>query len=97
MEDIDPLVTEDKVPSYKIIEEKIREIDNTIIIFRIYYLLTTFKYRFQLIKKDRMCIVEVPRKLLESLGTDGTKADQVLTRILNSNIDNEECWADIKG
>ena len=97
MDDPDPLVSEEKVPSYEIIEQKIREIDNTIIIYRVYYLLNSFTYRFQLIKKNQMCIIEIPRRLLESLSHDGTTSERKLTHILNSNIDNVECWNDIRG
>lgn len=95
MDDPDPLVTEDKVPSYEAIKEKLKEIDHTIIIYRIYYLLTTFKYRFQLIKKNQMCIIEIPRAFLESYSKNGMKSEQQLTKLINSNIENETCWRDI--
>ena len=93
----DPLVTEDSVPSYSVIEEKIKEIDNAIIIYRVYYLFNTFTFRFQLIKKDKMCVLEIPRALLESLNKDGSTSERELLQILNLNIENEECWADLKG
>ena len=95
MDDPDPLVTEDKVPSYEAIKEKIKEIDHTIIIYRIYYLLNTFIYRFQLIKKNQMCIIEIPRAFLESYNENGKKSEQQLTKLINSNIENETCWKDI--
>ncbi len=93
---LDPLVSEDKVPSYNIVEEMIREIDHTIIIYRVYYLLGIFIYRFQLLKKDRMCIIEIPRTLLESIGMDGTRAAQELSKIINSKIEDEECWYELR-
>lgn len=91
----DPLITADDVPSYQVIAEKIKEIDNTIIIFRIYYLFNSFTYRFQLIKKNRMCIVELPRTLLENLNKDGTQAEQTLTKILNLKLEDADCWTEI--
>lgn len=93
---IDPLVSEDKVPSYEVVRDIIREIDHTIIIYRIYYLLGVFIYRFQLIKKDKMCIIEIPRALLESIGADGTNAENKLSEIINEKIEDEECWAELR-
>ena len=92
----DPLVTEGSVPSYNVIEEKIKEIDNAIIIYRVYYLFNTFTFRFQLIKKDKMCVLEIPRALLENLSKDGSTSERELLQILNLNIENEECWAELK-
>lgn len=89
---LDPLVSEDRVPSYNVVEDIIREIDHTIIIYRVYYLLGIFIYKFQLIKKDRMCIIEIPRALLESQGTDGTRAETELSKIINKKIEDEDCW-----
>jgi hypothetical protein len=97
MDDDDPVVKEGDVPSFSIIQEKIKTIDNAIIIFRIYYFFSTRIYRFQLIKKDKMCMVEIPRGLLETLNTDGTSAEQELSKILNLKIEDEECWQDIQG
>lgn len=97
MEDpLDPLMSEDKVPSYNAVEDIIREIDHTIIIYRVYYLLGIYIYKFQLIKKDKMCVVEIPRGLLESLGTDGTKAENELSKIINTKIEDEECWYELR-
>ncbi len=92
----DPLVTEESVPSYNVIEEKIKEIDNAIIIYRVYYLFNTFMFRFQLMKKDKMCVLEIPRALLENLSKDGSTSERELLQILNLNIENEECWAELK-
>ncbi len=92
----DPLVKANDVPSYLVVEEKIKEIDNTIIIFRIFYLFNSFIYRFQLIKKNKMCIMEIPRSLLENLNKDGTRAERELQKILNLKIEDIDCWNDIR-
>ncbi len=92
----DPLVTARDVPSYQTVEEKIKEIDNTIIVYRIFYLFDSFIYRFQLIKKNKMCILEIPRNLLETLNKDGTRAQQELSRILNLKIEDIDCWNPLK-
>jgi hypothetical protein len=93
----DPVVEEKDVPSFNIIEEKIKSIDNTIIIYRVYYFFNSRIFRFQLIKKDKMCMIEFPRNFLESLNKDGTSAEQQLMRILDLNIENAECWNDFEG
>ncbi len=92
----DPLVTAKDVPSYQTVEEQIKEIDNTIIVYRIFYLFDSFIYRFQLIKKSKMCILEIPRNLLETLNKDGTRARQELSRILNLKIEDIDCWDALK-
>lgn len=93
----DPVVEEKDVPSFNIIEERIKEIDNTIIVYRVYYFFSTRIFRFQLIKKDKMCMIELPRNLLENLGKDGTSAEQQLLKILDMNIENDDCWCDFEG
>ena len=92
----DPVITAKDVPSYQTVEEKIKEIDNTIIVYRIFYLFDSFIYRFQLIKKNKMCILEIPRNLLENLNKDGTRARQELYRILNLKIEDADCWNVLK-
>ena len=89
----DPLVAESDVPSFDVLDKKIKEIDNLIIIYRIYYFFNSMAYRFQLLRKDRMCIIEIPRALLEDLGRDGTSADREISDIISLNIENEDCWA----
>ncbi|HDZ84427.1 MAG TPA: hypothetical protein ENH45_04325 [Nitrospirae bacterium] len=89
-------MSEDKVPAYNVVEEIIREIDHTIIIYRIYYLLGIFVYKFQLIKKDKMCVVEIPRALLESQGNDGTRAEQELSKLIITRIEDEESWYELR-
>jgi len=92
----DPLVTEDKVPSYDLVEQKIREIDSTIIVYRIFYLFNSYIYRFQLIKKDKMCVLEIPRVLLENIGKDGSEAENELFTLLSQKIDDSECWKEFQ-
>lgn len=91
-ENMDPRVPEDRVPSYDIIEATIRQIDNTVIIFRIFYILDRFIYKFQLLKKDTMCIVELPKKLLLDIKTGDLESERKLTVILTSFIENADCW-----
>lgn len=93
----DPLVEEKDVPSFDIIEEKIKELDNTIIIYRVYYFFNTRIFRFQLIKKNKMCVVEFSRNMLESLGNNGTSAKNELAKILDLKIESEECWREFEG
>ncbi len=95
---MDPQVSEDNVPSYKIVEEKIRQIDSTIIIARTYYIIDNFSftYRFQLIKKDKLCMVDIPRKLLNDLKSNLSASEQELTHILNLHIQSPECWNDFE-
>ncbi|MCK5286612.1 MAG: hypothetical protein KAJ59_02250, partial [Thermodesulfovibrionia bacterium] len=84
---MDPQVSEENVPSYKTVEEKIRQIDNTIIIVRTYYIIEnlSFTFRFQLIKKDKICMVDIPGKLLTDLKNKILASEQELTDILNSH------------
>ncbi len=95
---MDPRVSENIVPSYRKVEEKIREIDNTIIIARIYYVFHdhNFAYRFQLIKKDKMCMVEIPKRLLEALKHNNSASEQELTELLNLHVQRADCWADFE-
>jgi hypothetical protein len=92
----DPLVAESDVPSFDVLDKKIKEIDNLIIIYRIYYFFNSMAYRFQLLRKDKMCTIEIPRALLEDLGRDGTSADREISNIISLNIENEDCWMDVE-
>jgi len=96
MDEDDPVVAEKDVPSFNVVQEKIKEIDNTVIIFRVYYFFTTRIFRFQLMKKDKMCMIEISRNLLESLGKDGMSADHELSKLLDINIESTECWRDFE-
>ncbi len=91
----DPLVTEDRVPSYEKVKEKIGEIDNTIIIIRTFYNFNNLTYRFQLIKKEKMCVMEIPKVLLDDLKNDGSSAEQELTDILKLYIESSDCWINV--
>ena len=92
----DPIVEEKDVPSFGIIARKIKDLDTSIIIFRIYYFFSRRAYKFQLIRKDRMCMFEISRELLENLGKDGTSADHQISEILSLYIDSEECWQKVE-
>lgn len=85
-----------KVPSYKIVEEKIKQIDRTIMIFRIFFIPVESIYRFQLMKRDRMCTVELHKTLLDTLKNGDTTAEEELAEILLISIDNDEFWTDIQ-
>lgn len=89
---MDPRVSEDRVPAYDIIETTIRQIDNTVMIFRIFYILDTFVYKFQLLKKDTMCIVEIPKNLLLTVRAGDLESERKLSALLTSSIENSECW-----
>ncbi len=86
------MVTEERVPSYEAVKEKIKQIDNTIIIYRVFYNFDNLSYRFQLIKKDKMCIVEIPKMLLDDLKNNGSSSDQKLAQILKVYTSSSECW-----
>lgn len=89
---MDRQVSRKDVPSFDIVEEKIKEIDGSIIVLRIFYIFMHIAYKFQLIKNDRLCSVEIPRKLLEGVKSRNTVLEEELTRILDSNIQETDCW-----
>ena len=89
---MDRQVSKYEVPSYDIVEEKIREIDGSIIVFRIFYIFMQIAYKFQLIKNDRLCTIEIPRKMLEGLKARNVILEDELTRLLDSTIQHADCW-----
>jgi hypothetical protein len=89
---MDRQVSKHEVPSYDIVEEKIKEIDGSIIVFRIFYIFMQIAYKFQLIKNDRLCTIEIPRKMLEGLNARNDMLDEELTELLDSSIQHAECW-----
>lgn len=91
----DPLVTEDQVPSYELVKEKFNKIDSSVIIARTFYVPDNLIYRFQLVRKDKMCIVEIPKRILDDLKNDNSSSEQELTAILNSYLNNSECWSKV--
>lgn len=91
----DPMVAEDKVPSYEIVEGKIKEFDSTIIISRIFYIFDNLSYRFQLIKKDKMCMVEIPKRLLDDLKNGSPTSEQELAEILRLYVKSSNCWIEV--
>ena len=89
---MDRQVSKYEVPSYEIVEEKIKEIDGSIIVFRIFYIFMQISYKFQLIKNDRLCTIEIPRKMLEGLKARNVMLEEELTRLLDSTIQHADCW-----
>jgi hypothetical protein len=87
-----PQITKGGVPSYEIIEEKIKGMDGAVIIFRIFYIPENFTYRFQLLRNNRICMVEIPGRLLDSLRSGDPAAEDELTELLNAHLQNSDCW-----
>ncbi len=81
---MDPQVPKEEVPSYEKVEEKIRQLDGTVIILRVFYIIENISYNFQLLKNNKMCSVEIPRKLLEDLKDGNPSTEEELTRILKT-------------
>jgi len=90
--EMDRQVTKEEVPSYELVEEKIKEIDGSIIILRIFYIFMQIVYKFQVIKNDKLCTVEIPRKLLEGLRNRNILLEEELNEILNTSLQQSECW-----
>lgn len=88
-------LSEDKVPAYEKIKEKVGQIDDSIVIARVFYMFDTFTFRFQLFKKEKMCMVELPRKLLDAVKNDGVAPEHQLMNILNAYIESSECWNEL--
>ncbi len=88
-------LSEDKVPAYEVVKEKIREIDNTIIITKVFYIFDTITYRFQLFKKEKMCMVELPKKLLDAIKNKCSAHEQHLTNVLIECIKGSDCWIEL--
>ncbi len=89
---MDRQVRKEDVPSYEIVEEKIKEIDGSIIVFRIFYIFMQIAYKFQLIKNDKLCTVQIPRKLLEGLNARNMMKEAELNKILESYLVQTDCW-----
>ncbi len=89
---MDRQVRKEEVPSYEIVEEKIKEIDGSIIVFRIFYIFMQIAYKFQLIKNDKLCTVQIPRKLLEGLNARNMMKEAELNKILESYLVQTDCW-----
>jgi hypothetical protein len=92
---MDRQVTKHEVPSYEIVEEKIKEIDGSIIVLRIFYIFMHIAYKFQLIKNDQLCTVEIPRKLLEGLRGRNPILEDKLYEILDSSLQHSDCWVQV--
>ena len=92
---MDRQVTKHEVPSYQIVEEKIKEIDGSIIVLRIFYIFMQIAYKFQCIKNDKLCTVEIPRKLLEGLKGRNPILEEKLAEILDSSLQHSDCWVKV--
>lgn len=89
---MDRQVSRKDVPSFEIVEEKIKEIDGSIIVLRIFYIFMHIAYKFQLIKNDKLCSIEIPRKLLEGVKGRDSVLEEELIRILDTNIQHADSW-----
>jgi hypothetical protein len=89
---MDRQVSRNEVPSYEIVEEKIKEIDQSIIVLRIFYIFMHIAYKFQLIKNDKLCTVEIPRKMLEGLKAGNAILEEELNKLLDSSLQHADCW-----
>lgn len=83
---MDPQVSKERIPSYERVESKIRELDGTVIILRVFYSIENLSYNFQLLKNNKMCSVEIPRRLLEELKDGDMEKEYELTTILRTCI-----------
>ncbi len=92
---MDRQVTKKEVPSYEIVEEKIKEIDGSIIVLRIFYIFMHIAFKFQVIKNDKLCSVEIPRKLLEGLKYRNALLEDELNRILDTSLQHADCWTQV--
>lgn len=93
---MDRQVTKYEVPSYEIVEEKIKEIDGSIIVLRIFYIFMQIAYKFQLIKNDKLCTVEIPRKMLESLRSSRNPIlEEKLMELLDESLQHTDCWVQV--
>ncbi len=90
----DPEITAIDVPSFSLVEWKIKQIDSTIMVFRIFFVPVELIYRFQLMKKDRMCTVDIDRSLLDELKSGVRTAEEELAEILLISIENENFWTE---
>lgn len=86
-------VTKETVPSFNIVEEKIRRMDGAVIIFRIFYLPEKLAYNFQLLRNNRICMVEISRQLLDDLETGSPSSKDELVNILNTYLRDSGCWS----
>lgn len=91
-----PQVADERVPAFDIVRDKIKEIDATVIIARVYYMFETLTYRFQLMKKDKMCMVEIPKVLLDAIKNNNSTAVHELSSILAVYLNGSECWAEFQ-
>ena len=89
---MDRQVSRKDVPSFEIVEEKIKEIDGSIIVLRIFYIFMHIAYKVQLIKNDKQGSIGNPRKLLEGVKGRNSVLEEEIIRILDTNIQHADCW-----
>ncbi|MBI4844514.1 MAG: hypothetical protein HY809_09360 [Nitrospirae bacterium] len=85
-----------QVPYYHVIEKRVKEIDEAIMVFRAFFIPVESVYRFQLIKKDKMCNVELHKPLIDSLKNGDARSEEELAELLLLSIENESFWTDIQ-
>lgn len=86
----DPMVSKEDVPSYEKVEEKIKQFDGTIMILRVFYLFDRYAYRFQLLKNNKMSMVDIPKNLLDGLKDGNPELEEDLTELLRSSLKDTE-------
>ncbi len=52
-------------------------------------------FKFQVIKNDKLCSVEIPRKLLEGLKYRNALLEDELNRILDTSLQQADCWTQV--
>lgn len=91
----DPEITAIDVPSFSLVERKIKQIDETIMILRIFLVPVELIYRFQLMKKNMMSTVDIDRSLLYELKSGVREAEEELAETLLISIENEDFWTEV--
>ena len=86
-------VTKEVVQSFEIVEEKIKDMDGAVIIFRVFDIPEKLTYSFQLLRNNRICMFEISMQLLDDLKNRRPSADDELTNILNSYLKDSGCWS----
>jgi len=86
-------ISKEIVPSYEIVEDKIKGMDGAVIIFRIYYIPEKLTYSFQLLRNNKICMVEFTSQLLDDLKNRLPSSDDELTNLLNNFLKDSGCWS----
>ena len=91
----DPEVTKINVPSFRMVERKLKQIDAAVLVLRVFFVPVQLIYRFQLLKKGMMCTVEIPKLLLDEISSGAHSAEEELAEMLLLSIDNEDSWREV--